>query len=74
MPTGIDADTGRRVGGFPEADHVVTIGRLKPFLFTRPVPFHLVDIGLELRSEAPEADLVEDDGFLFARYLREARP
>ncbi|MFZ5480331.1 MAG: NAD(P)H-hydrate epimerase [Myxococcota bacterium] len=60
VPTGIDADTGRRVGDFPEPDFVVTIGRLKPFLFTRPVPFELVDIGLELRGEPPEAELVDE--------------
>jgi NAD(P)H-hydrate epimerase len=49
VPTGIDADTGARVGDFPRPDHVVTVGRLKPFLFTDPVPWDLVDIGQELR-------------------------
>ncbi|MES2637918.1 MAG: NAD(P)H-hydrate epimerase [Myxococcota bacterium] len=61
VPTGIDADTGARVGAFPRADHVVTIGRLKPFLFVEPIPWDLVDIGSELVSEreAPEAVLVD---------------
>jgi NAD(P)H-hydrate epimerase len=60
VPTGIDADTGARVGDFPRADFVVTIGRLKPFLFAGdPVPWALADIGLELRGEAAEAELVD---------------
>lgn len=59
VPTGVDADTGVRVGPFPPADRVVTIGRLKPFLFVDPRPYDLVDIGLEWRGTPPEAVLVE---------------
>ncbi|MDP2317454.1 MAG: NAD(P)H-hydrate dehydratase [Pseudomonadota bacterium] len=63
VPTGIDADTGARVGAFPAADHVVTIGRLKPFLYVDVVPWDLVDIGAELVAAdvegAPEAVLVQ---------------
>lgn len=55
VPTGIDADTGARVGAFPAAAFVVTIGRLKPFCFTSAVPFALVDIGLEWKGTPPEA-------------------
>lgn len=63
VPTGIDADTGARVGAFPAPDRVVTIGRLKPFLFTAPIPWDLVDIGQELVTESreiPEAVLVSE--------------
>lgn len=65
VPTGIDADTGARVGAFPRVDAVVTIGRAKPFLFVDPIPWDLVDIGLELCAETagaepPEAVLVDD--------------
>ncbi len=65
VPTGIDADTGVRLGAFPRADHVITIGRLKPFLFLDPVPFDRVDIGQERVAGPvggggdPEAMLVE---------------
>lgn len=63
VPTGIDADTGARVGAFPAPARVVTIGRLKPFLFTAPIPWDLVDIGLELvadrRGDQPEAALLD---------------
>lgn len=59
VPTGIDADTGARLGDFPSPDFVVTIGRLKPFLFADPRPYTLVDIGLELRGTSPEAILVD---------------
>lgn len=59
VPTGVDADTGVRVGPFPAPVRVVTIGRLKPFLFVDPVPWDLVDIGLEWRATPPEAVLVE---------------
>ncbi len=63
VPTGIDADTGARVGEFPSPERVVTIGRLKPFLFAAPVPWDLVDIGQELvadtRADTPEAVLVD---------------
>ncbi len=54
MPTGIDADTGQRVSDFPAADFTVTIGRLKPFLFTGHYPYDLVEIGLadDPRGEA----------------------
>jgi NAD(P)H-hydrate epimerase len=58
VPTGIDADTGARVGEFPPPDHVVTIGRLKPFLFVEAVPYDLVDIGQERVGDPPEAELV----------------
>lgn len=70
VPTGIDADTGERVGVFPEADFTVTIGRLKPFLFRAAAAHALVDIGLELAAAvaapsvgAPEAELVEEVGW-----------
>lgn len=64
VPTGIDADSGERVGAFPEASFTVTIGRLKPFLFRAAAPYTLVDIGLELAAARvhpvpPEAELVE---------------
>ncbi len=59
VPTGIDADTGARVGEFPEPTLTVTIGRLKPALFAPPRPWVLVDIGLEWRGTAPEAVLVD---------------
>lgn len=63
VPTGIDADTGARVGAFPVPAYIVTIGRLKPFLFAgecTAVPWTLVDIGQErVATEAPEAVLVE---------------
>lgn len=60
VPTGIDADTGARVAEFPAADLVVTIGRLKPFLFASPVPYALADIGLErVATDAPEAVRVD---------------
>ncbi len=60
VPTGIDADTGQRVGAFPSPACVVTIGRLKPFLFTAAYDYDLVDIGLErVASEAPEAVRVD---------------
>lgn len=56
VPTGIDADTGARVGAFPAATHVVTIGRRKPFLYTLGAAWACVDIGLEaVAREAPEA-------------------
>ena len=58
VPTGIDADTGLRIGEFPPPAFVVTIGRLKPFLFLNATPFALVDIGLEWRSTPPEAVLI----------------
>ncbi len=61
VPTGIDADTGARVGAFPRADHVVTIGRLKPFLFVDPTPWDLVDIGAELVAGAPASNGDPDD-------------
>lgn len=61
VPTGIDADTGARVGDFPRADHVVTIGRLKPFLFTEPVAWDLVDIGQERVAGGPSGE-GEPDG------------
>lgn len=60
VPTGVDADTGVRVGTFPAPDFVLTIGRLKPFLFVNPVAWELVDIGLEWRATPPEAVLVEE--------------
>jgi NAD(P)H-hydrate epimerase len=63
VPTGIDADTGARVGDFFEPDHTITIGRLKPFLFGDffKGSYELVEIGLELQArEAPEALLVTD--------------
>jgi len=60
VPTGIDADTGQRVGTFPPAARVVTVGRLKPFLFTAAYDYDLVDIGLErVATEAPEAVRVD---------------
>ena len=59
VPTGVDADTGHRVGEFPEPTLTVTIGRLKPALFAPPRPWVLVDIGLEWRGIAPEAVLVD---------------
>ena len=55
VPTGIDADTGVRLAEFPAPALVVTIGRLKPFLFAPPVPYRLVDIGLEWRGGPAEA-------------------
>lgn len=58
VPTGIDADTGLRIGEFPPPAFVITIGRLKPFLFLDATPFVLVDIGLEWRSTPPEALLI----------------
>jgi NAD(P)H-hydrate epimerase len=60
VPTGVDADTGVRTGDFPAPTYVVTIGRLKPFLFAAPYDWCLVDIGQELVSEdpLPEAVLV----------------
>jgi hydroxyethylthiazole kinase-like uncharacterized protein yjeF len=63
VPTGIDADTGVRVGAFPLPIEVITIGRLKPFLFAgecASIPWTLVDIGQErVATEPPEALLVE---------------
>ena len=59
VPTGIDADTGARVGAFPEPSLTITIGRLKPALFAPPRPWAFVDIGAEWRAVAPEAVLVE---------------
>lgn len=59
VPTGLDADTGARVGAFPEPDFTVTIGRLKPCLFVNATPFVLVDIGLEWRASPAEAVFVD---------------
>jgi hydroxyethylthiazole kinase-like uncharacterized protein yjeF len=59
VPTGVDADTGLRVGDFPEPDLTITIGRLKPCLFAPPRPHVLVDIGLEWRGTEPDALLLE---------------
>lgn len=59
VPSGIDADTGLRLARGPVPDFVVTIGRLKPFLFTAPVPWALVDIGLEWRGTPAEAVAIE---------------
>ena len=59
VPTGIDADTGRRLGEGPRPAFVVTIGRLKPCLFLGAAPFALVDIGLEWRAGPAEACLVD---------------
>ena len=74
VPTGVDADTGARVGAFPEPERIVTIGRLKPFLFVAPIPWDLVDIGQELVADGPgdtpEAVLVE--AFAPAPFPRDA--
>ncbi len=59
VPTGIDADTGARVGDFPAADFVVVIGRLKPYLYVSPVEHVLADIGLELSGQGAEAECVD---------------
>ncbi len=59
VPTGVDADTGLRLGAGPAPTHVVTIGRLKPFLFVDAVSFSLVDIGLEWRGGPAEAFSVD---------------
>lgn len=61
VPTGMDADTGQRLSDFPLPDLVITIGRLKPFLFAHSFPWRFCDIGLEwVATEAPEAELVRD--------------
>lgn len=59
VPTGIDADTGVRVGAFPNADFVVVIGRLKPYLYASPVEHVLANIGLELLGEGAEAECID---------------
>lgn len=59
VPTGVDADTGARVGDFPEPTLTIPIGRLKPCLFAPYRPWVLVDIGLEWRAQPPEALLVD---------------
>jgi hydroxyethylthiazole kinase-like uncharacterized protein yjeF len=62
VPTGIDADTGQRIGDFPAPDHIITIGRLKPCVFTGPWSFECVDIGLDLQAhETPEAFLADPE-------------
>ncbi len=60
VPTGIDADTGQRVGAFPEPDFAVTLGRWKPWCFILPTPCVLIDLGLDgVATEPPEAVVVE---------------
>lgn len=60
VPTGLDADTGARVGDFPLPAHVITIGRRKPVLFTLACSYDFCDIGLErvAGDTPPEAVLV----------------
>ncbi len=61
VPTGMDADTGQRLSDFPLPELVITIGRLKPFLFVHDFPWRCCNIGLEwVATEVPEAVLVED--------------
>lgn len=56
VPTGVDADSGRRLADFLRPSFTITIGRRKPFLYVDPVPWAFVDIGLErVATEAAEA-------------------
>jgi len=59
VPTGVDADTGARVGDFPEPALTITIGRRKPVLYAPARPYAFVDIGLEWRGTPPEARLLD---------------
>ncbi len=56
-PTGVDADTGERLGAFADPAFVVVIGRLKPYLLRTTVPWTFVDLGFGLLDggATPEA-------------------
>jgi hydroxyethylthiazole kinase-like uncharacterized protein yjeF len=63
VPTGVDADTGERVGDFPAPAFAVCIGRLKPWIARHPVPWAFADIGLErVATEPGEATWIDVDG------------
>ena len=66
LPTGVDADTGQRLGApdeVVEAALTVTLGRWKPALFFGPGNILagesvLIDIGLDLADPGRERDVV----------------
>lgn len=57
VPTGIDADTGKVLGGpLVRPDLALVIGRRKPWMYVHPVNTSFVDLGLDaLATEPPEA-------------------
>lgn len=69
IPSGLDADTGRIMGGAIQAEHTITFIALKPGLLTLDGPdhcgiIHVADLGLAAEVESAPHGVLIGDGVL----------